>query len=403
MKKFFCIILAITLLMSTFVVLAADEKADFIQNGSFESTEADGTPSNWSLLGDPTHAAIDTKTVSDGKNAIQFKSSTENVTYTQRVDGINGGTEYTLTAYLYAKAIAGSGAQIKLEFYAGDTALSDVVKESYPNTNRKFEAKVIKFTAPTGATRANVLIRLLGGGEIYWDKLSLIGAGKPVADASGNAEFIQNGGFEQLAEDGSFASWSLLGDATHAMVETQNVHAEERAVHFKSATENVTYTQRVNGICGGSPYVLTAYLHAKSYVGSAQIKIEFYAGDTALSDVVKESYTDTNRKYEPKVIKFNAPTGATRANVLIRLLGGGDIYWDSLSLVGKLDENASTAAPSTPSAPPAADPAKPQESLETEELLVGYDNLVKNPGFEDVDQTDGYGPWYWNPYKSTTY
>ncbi len=407
MKRILSLLLAVFMLLGIGCIPASAEKIDFVRNGSFEELTADGLPASWSLQGGAQFISIVEK-AHEGKNAVRLSSETENVTITQRVTGLTGETEYVLTAYMLMQKIVGS-AQIKLEFYAGDTAITTGVKHSYKEVSEGFAPEVITFTTPAGTTRANLLLRVLGGGDVTWDSVTLMGEGEAPVSADGKAEFIRNGSFEEVNADGSLASWSLLsGTALGTNLELTDIAKDgKKGLRMFAPEGNMTVTQSVTGLVGGSEYIFTAYLKAKEFAGSgAQIKMEFYSGNTALSDKgVKVSYAETTADFDAKVITFLAPEGATRANILVRLLGGGDVIWDAITLAGPKAESTSVPEPIVPQPAPQnpTNKEEKEEEKEPEVFLEGLPSVLTNGDFENDENSSNGGPWGWNPYKSDTW
>lgn len=386
------------------------EKSDFVRNGSFEELNADGIPTGWSRQGAEEHLSI-VEAAHDGKNAVRLASETENITLTQNVTGLKDSTEYTLTAYTHIKSLSGS-AQIKMEFYS-ETGSVGENKKSYTETTRGFEPQVITFTPPEGTVRMNLLIRVLGGGEVIWDSVKVLGEGEAPVSADGTTDFIRNGSFEEKNEDGSVTSWSMLsGTVLGENVELAKTAKDgEVGLRMFADSGNMTLTQAVTGLKGGTEYIFTSFVKIAKLNGSkAQLKIEFYAGDKSMTEGVKTDRTETTRDFEPWVVTFTAPAGATRANILIRLLGGGDMTWDSISLVGqKATGDEIAPAPSEPAKPTVPTPAKPSEPTESEEnkepevFLAGLPNTLNNGDFESDENSPNHGPWDWNPYKSESW
>jgi len=412
MKRILSVLLTVFMLFSMGTIMASAEKTDFVRNGSFEELNADGIPTGWSRQGAEEHFSI-VETAHDGKNAVRLASATENITLTQNVTGLNDSTEYTLTAYTHIKSLVGS-AQIKMEFYSETKSVGEN-KKSYTETTRGFEPQVITFTPPQGTVRMNLLIRVLGGGEVIWDSVKVMGEGEAPVSADGTTDFIRNGSFEEKNEDGSVASWSLIsGTVLGENLEIVKTAKDgEAGLRMFADSGNMTVTQQVTGLKGGTEYIFTSFLKADRFIDSkAQLKIEFYAGDKSITEGVKTDYTETTRDFEPWVVTFTAPADATRANVLIRLLGGGDITWDKVSLVGqKAKEEATAPTPAEPAKPADPKPAEPKPSTENKEeaekapevFLPGLPNTLNNGDFESDENSPNHGPWDWNPYKSETW
>lgn len=408
MKRILSVFLTVVMLFSFGTVMTYAEKSDFVRNGSFEELNADGVPTGWSRQGAEEHLSIVDKT-KEGKNAVRLCSQTENITLTQNVTGLNDSTEYTLTAYTHIVSLTGS-AQIKMEFYSATGSVGEN-KKSYTETTRGFVPQVITFTPPAGTIRMNLLIRVLGGGEVIWDNIKVMGEGEAPVSADGTTDFIRNGSFEDKNEDGSVASWSMLsGTVLGTNLEiTDKAKEGNSALRMFADNGNMTITQNITGLKGGTEYVFTAFLKATKFFDSkAQVKVEFYAGDKSMTEGVKVDYADTSKDFEPKVITFTAPQGATRANILIRLLGGGDISWDKVSLIGEKDKGETvTPTPQEPVKPapqaPSAPTEKEEEDKAPEVFLPGLPNTLNNGDFESDENSPNHGPWDWNPYKSKTW
>lgn len=145
-----------------------EREEEFICDGSLEELVPSGLLNNWNSSEGYT-------VTSDNGNHTVLLTGDGNYSLWQKIYGLSGGEKYTFSAKLHAAVLKGTGAQVKLEFYNGDMAMETVVKRNYTETTEGFKEISFEFTAPEGATAANVLVRLLGGGEIYWDAISLRG------------------------------------------------------------------------------------------------------------------------------------------------------------------------------------------------------------------------------------
>lgn len=90
----------------------------------------------------------------------------------QTVENLQAGRDYTLRAYL--RTVEGRGA-IKAEFLNTEnkTFYQNGDIRFYESVSGEWTEAIYDFTVPEGADSASFLLRVIGGGEVYWDSLTL--------------------------------------------------------------------------------------------------------------------------------------------------------------------------------------------------------------------------------------
>ncbi len=135
----------------------------------------------------------------------------KNVHFLQSLTNVVGGQQYELSAW--AKVISGSSVQISLAHLYNDEEFE--MSNEYSNrVNLTFGGapkgqwvrKTLRFTTPEDITSITMLVRVMGGGEVYWDDISLIGPSKPskkmtmpdyIPPAADSVNLLVDPGFEE--------------------------------------------------------------------------------------------------------------------------------------------------------------------------------------------------------------
>ena len=184
-------LLIFAMLLSSITVFAA-EGQEAIQNGSMETIGADGFPSAWSMvratIGENFEVTKDAKT---GNAAIRFYADKDSLHAVQTISNLVSGESYTVTAQL--KQAKGTGAAIKIEFAnaAGESISDKAVYQAFRDAGDAWTKVSVPFTMPSDAISAVLMVRLVGGGDVTWDDVSIVGklgggsvTGKPVTPAA---------------------------------------------------------------------------------------------------------------------------------------------------------------------------------------------------------------------------
>lgn len=156
--------------------------------GEGEATLSGGTVSGFGLTGgtwSDTFFFADETYTGGGALGIQ---TTGNAHATQSVKNMEAGKTYTFTAWV--KTVRGNAA-IKTEFTntKNSAFYHDGNIRFYESTGGEWTKAEYTFTVPEGADTVGFLLRVIGGGEVYWDDLSLSDGEKEIP--------LTNSGFEE--------------------------------------------------------------------------------------------------------------------------------------------------------------------------------------------------------------
>ncbi|MBE7025557.1 MAG: S-layer homology domain-containing protein [Ruminococcaceae bacterium] len=153
--------------------------------GEGEAALSDGTVSGWEFTGGEwgdTFFLPDEAYAGGGAMGIRTGG---NAYVSQTVQSLVAGRTYTLKARL--KTVSGSTA-IKTEFFKNNAWHASGTQADVGSRNGEWNEVSYSFTVPEGANRASLLLRVIGGGEAYWDSLTL---------SDGETDIpITNSGFE---------------------------------------------------------------------------------------------------------------------------------------------------------------------------------------------------------------
>ncbi|MBQ7032720.1 MAG: S-layer homology domain-containing protein [Clostridia bacterium] len=150
-------------------------------NGSFEEVGADGAPaggwqayqSKWDNMVQVVDGGI------DGNKCIRISDTTGANPWLYKDDfAVVAGMEYQVSVWLRTISVKGSGPRFKIEFYnaAGENFISSQ-SEMFGKTYGVWHQKSCTFTAPMGAVKCKVYMRMYGAGEIYWDDVQCYAIG----------------------------------------------------------------------------------------------------------------------------------------------------------------------------------------------------------------------------------
>ena len=155
--------------------------------GEGEATLSDGPVSDWEFVGGDwgtTFFYPDETYVGGG--ALGIRTTGNAYISSQIIQNLVTGKSYTLKAQL--KKVSGSAA-IKTEFFKDNDYHTSGTHQDVGSQTGEWNEVSYSFTVPAGADGVCVLLRVIGGGEVYWDNLSL---------SDGETEIpITNSGFEE--------------------------------------------------------------------------------------------------------------------------------------------------------------------------------------------------------------
>jgi len=365
MKKVLAVFLAVVMLLPTAVQAAREEEAvtyeqaapsadttvritdegdgkfNVIKNGDFEVVNSKGVPQGWSLVGGTvgeTYMTAKSEEAPSGENFARFYGETENIYLSTNFTNFIPGKTYTFSAKV--RQISGKSGSALIYFSVDKK--TETSHESIKNYNQTITLKdkewaEITFEAeiPEEAARIGILLRLVGGGEVHWDDIKLVGeveenlalaaafraqlaAEKAQDEATntlvmkelhgydkpyeGQENLIVNGDFE--ANDGkTVENWGLRSDfAPFFSVVESGSHDGSDCVKFAltgetDGTKHPFLSQSIP-LVGGAEYQVSFWYKITKGTGvSPRIKLEYYPHDKHLAGfgTVGEKYTNGDK------------------------------------------------------------------------------------------------------------
>jgi len=408
-KKVLAVIAAALMIFGLFAMPVSAAMGEIVKNGDFEKeNEGWDLPAGASYVGE--------EFAYEGKGAMKLEGE-GNVTMGQ-ILYFEGGQPYSIT--FRAKAEGSAMAVIKLEYYTGSGGrVYHSAVETSLNANDTWQEGVWNITVPEDVVRANFLVRLIGGGTLYYDNVSVMGiivdpnaapkepekkfdlpknpnpsiATEPSKAATDDSSLIViNGGFEN-GTDG----WGKEVEG-YAYVDDEK-YSGERCVRLASQ-ENIFITQQVY-LVGGETYNVS--FMAKSPTGaSAVIKFELYGTSGIHSQISKDWQVGAD--WQECTWQIQVPDEVIKANFLVRLIGGGILYYDDVKIDGKLSEAIITREADREAQKKIAEEAEANRLKEladhSPKPALGEANVFSADGtFETLDANgvpaniDAYGGW----------
>ncbi|MBQ7033513.1 MAG: S-layer homology domain-containing protein [Clostridia bacterium] len=373
--KFLSLFLAVCLLLSMAVFVHGEED-NLLKNGSFDTAGSSGAPMDWNFKGGEwgVNAELVDK-ANSGAYALHLFGAGASPYVTQEIRGIVGGTDYSFTALVKVVSAEKSGAMVKLEWRYYDeegarTVLDSKQKAMSDSTGNRFKELALSATAPEGANAVNVLIRLVGGGDVTWDDVALYGkqeidAGPDVAQLSKTlpqipaenvlqplaeeAELVKNGGYEELHEDGRPVNWEKIykgdwaGDGLvswegnpYISLSTDVVHSGKNALCITTQTKgNPWCVQQIDGLEPGAIYQLSAWI-CSADADQIGFKFEFYidsqlSAGSAYGSKNTDRYIRTEGAWKQICETVTVPDDTTTVLLYARLFSNGTAYYDDVS------------------------------------------------------------------------
>jgi len=384
-RKIMSAFIILSLLASLFIpftALAEGEVENLLVNGSFEEEKGDWTPA-WELLGDGVkgeNAEISDKDAADGDRSLRFYGKSSSVFVAQLIENTAPETDFTFTGKVKYVKKGENWPQIKVTYFSPDGYGSYNTVEEPAEVFKvgvgKWTEVSFTSTAPKNCTRISLLVRLVGGGECYWDDVKFTGrratseelaaaqkaatelhlsedAG-PVASPSpsqlisytseGNDtyNFVKNGDFEVVNTKGLPTGFSLTGGKVgeNIVVSTEDPYEGNNSVRFYGTSSNIFISQMLYGLLPGEAYKVTAALKVVKPGGQSFVKFEFQDEN---NQVIGEAGCDFKKAWKDGVWslvedKVEIPAGTARVSMLVRLVGGGECYWDDVKVIGKASD-----------------------------------------------------------------
>ncbi len=158
------------------VVPMPEGKENLFTNGSFEEVDAGGAPvGGWASYGGAWNDMVQIVDGGyDGKKCVRLKTDNDKAhPWVFKEDmTVKAGMEYQVSVWLKTVTESASGPRprLKIEFYDKDgTNFFSSQSENFPMTYGVWHQKSCRFTAPMGAVRAKIYLRMYYAGEICYD------------------------------------------------------------------------------------------------------------------------------------------------------------------------------------------------------------------------------------------
>ncbi len=309
-KRLMAFFLAVFMLFCTYsVVLAEEEKNEetkeytIVTNGDFEKKEG------WGLPKEATY--VEGENAYEGEGAVKIES-TGDAFFTQSIYLV-GGETYELS--LMAKSDTGALAAVKFEYYSRYAFAGDF--EQRWSIGKKWTECKVKFEVPEIVASATMLVRLWGGGNLYFDNIKIEGKisdlliqskdqsaavvdpfnpeASMIKPAIGDENLFENGDMETLGEDGFPVKVDAHGGGWNqdkVTLETEEVYSGK-------------YAAKISTQDGGSPWIR---LQAYDLMGGGTYQVSFWYKGTigtpgAAFNIKLEGYTDSSMRSDNSVIQ----------------------------------------------------------------------------------------------------
>lgn len=357
MFKKFIKIIALTVAVAMFFSIPAFAKGEtaeyeikeLIKNGGFENVAETKAPKNWMARGGVVDKQIivTQDKVQAGSNALQLSS--DGSVYVDQGFHVVGGETYKLSFW----CISGTfNAMIKIEFSKidekGTSIYFDPFQASVPASG-DWEKTERTFVAPEEATNALILVRLLNGGNVFYDEISVVGPSNEVKNNLNNftvkkpfpgaKSFVKNSGFEELTDSRGAKDWAPMKNEWGGMVSVTDEKAHSGKNSLKLATESggaPWAMQVITDFIPGTEYQLSAWFNATDFDGErALFKVETYStkevkAGFGTGDFNAIFYTDTYEEWSQGSYVFTPPKNCQSIAVYARLYGTGNLFIDDI-------------------------------------------------------------------------
>lgn len=363
MKKIISLLMIIFIFAGMLGINALAEEPKLIQlleNHSFEDVTEDQfdkwDASSSTFYG--TNIAVENSGRTGAKSVKMY--GTQTALLTQIFNNAYGGATYTFKAYLKMTSIENpsaylSGASIDIYFRDDMNTILDYQGQSRIRlrftevTGNDWQEITMEFTAPENTANISVHLRHAGGGEIYWDDVTLSGVLAPqncvfMEPLHGETNIIENGTFEIAKNDGTgVKGWdsydkewkkyvSVVNDAERGRVvrEYSDAEGQNPWVYYKVENLKPNYTYQISG------YLKTVDVNInyhRTFGASFSISLQSTnEGGLRKAHYQSPTFNHTYKQWQKVAFQFTVPEGADYAYVYPRLYNKGEIYWDDIEM-----------------------------------------------------------------------
>lgn len=308
---------------------------NLVDNGSFERTRSDGTPSSWFYGGTSSITSRDTTVALTGNASLKMSSTTTASAWADNVEfPVVPGQRITASVDARIESIAGEGVYIGVDFF---DAAGVFIRSAY-SPAKLGTGNVTLITTPTAPANATTGVVWLSysksTGTVWFDAVQ---AESPLEATGGHIrtkyDYVDNGSFE-------FGGWAwLTGGATGATSTTTDAAfggAYSLKISLTSTNSAYRRSERI-GVRPGEPLTLSGLIKTADATGDgAFVQIQYYtASGTYISGMRTKSVTGTTdwARYAFATI---TPSNVGYARVSAWLSNGTGTAWiDNVKLVAR--------------------------------------------------------------------
>ncbi len=282
-------------------------------NGLFETVQ-NGAPMGWTATGG-TLSADDTDPY-EGNYALKISGSD---TYSaSRAGSLSPGTDYTAS---FCYKVTGSAVPVFSVTYTGDNAVESVSPEA---GDGMWQTCLHTFTTPSAITAATLSFSGQGSGTVYIDRFELW-----------KTEEISDGGLENLWSFYQSAAGVTPGetDIIEGALDTNETDGSKCfKIQNTLSGANPYFMKTVNDISSGAEYLISVDIKSELTASSAKSGIKIQGVGAPANDQLEMSYADTGGAWQRISFVYSPVNGTTRFQLLLRLYGTGEAWFDNLSV-----------------------------------------------------------------------
>ncbi len=321
----------------TFILSAAApaEEKNLLAKPSFEEYEAGALPDGLTMNAKPAEGfkAWIGEHGRTGKRSLAIKGEGDwGVVAVQRLE-INRKKSHLLRGYVKAEG-QGVKATIKFDYFdEGHNYVGSTTPGDAGDTAGKWIA--VSLTDRAGdfpkATFVSVAAALAGKGSAWFDDLELIALEAPAA--GGN--LLTNGSFENRIGDKPAQLWTgaAEGGKVDAKISEDKPKDGKACLHLKGNADWAVATLEKIKVDKTKTYTLTGSVRAKS--GTAQIKIDYFEGDTWLGSTFGTDVTEGDWAEQSVESELGTYPAATHVSATCVGTGEFEACFDKLSITAK--------------------------------------------------------------------
>lgn len=331
---------------------------EHVKNGSFENLKVDGSPVSWNFSGGTfgNDFMVSTDDPKDGTNSLKIKTEASSVFISQSIASFVQDKKYTVSFWTKLITQNGRGVAAKFEFRGKDASGNTIslpdaqFQMDYPTlTKGSWQKITFDFIAPEGVTGATLLLRLYGGGEVYFDAVSIEDTETsepepPQYDfkdpVEGAVNLVKNGDFESALLNGRAEFWDeIFGSDTNVVgLSSDQAHSGNYSMRIKNTDTSQPWARQTitDGIVEDAEYQTTAWVKTTSATDVIKFKWEFRrrndreGADYFIAGEHSETIKTIPGVWTKVAMSTRIPDECKVVDLYIRLFGTGEVYWDDV-------------------------------------------------------------------------